>query len=61
MDRYDKALWIVFIQKTKGSFSLKNEVIYHKKSNALEPDILLNSKDNTFKVVIDAKYKPRYE
>ncbi|MEP4780702.1 MAG: restriction endonuclease, partial [Algibacter sp.] len=56
-----KLFELYLFKKLKEVFPLRNEVIYHKKFNALEPDILLNSRDNEFKVIIDAKYKPKYE
>ncbi len=56
-----KLFELYLFKKLKEVFPLRNEVIYHKKFNSLEPDILLNSKDNEFKVIIDAKYKPKYE
>lgn len=56
-----KLFELYLFKKLKEVFPLKNEVIYHEKFNSLEPDILLNSKDKLFKVIIDAKYKPRYE
>ncbi|MDO6472156.1 restriction endonuclease [Maribacter sp. 1_MG-2023] len=56
-----KLFELYLFKKLKEVFPLRNEVIYHKKFHSLEPDILLNSKCGNFKVVIDAKYKPRYE
>ena len=56
-----KLFELYLFKKLKEVFPLRNEIIYHKKFNSLEPDILLNSKDGKYKVVIDAKYKPRYE
>lgn len=56
-----KLFELYLFKKLKEVFPLRNEVLYHKKFNSLEPDILLNSKDGKHKVVIDAKYKPRYE
>jgi len=47
--------------KLKEKFPLNGEVIYHPKIKGLEPDYLLNSRDGNFKMVVDAKYKPRYE
>lgn len=47
--------------KLKKEFPKNGEVIYHPKVNGLEPDFLLKSDDGTLKMVIDAKYKPRYE
>ena len=56
-----KLFELYLFKKLKEVFPLRNEVIYHEKFHSLEPDILLNSKDNMFKVIVDAKYKPRYE
>tara|TARA_R110002049_G_scaffold12931_1_gene57167 strand:- start:2711 stop:4015 length:1305 start_codon:yes stop_codon:yes gene_type:complete len=56
-----KLFELFLFKKLKEVFPLRNEVIYHKKFNSLEPDILLKSKDNEYKVIIDAKYKPKYE
>jgi len=42
-------------------FPLPGEVLYHKKYNRQEPDFILNSQDGEFKMVVDAKYKPKYE
>ncbi|WP_010518967.1 5-methylcytosine restriction system specificity protein McrC [Croceivirga radicis] len=47
-------------KKLREIFPFKGEVTYHKKFNYLEPDYILNSKDGCFKMIIDAKYKPRY-
>jgi len=44
--------------KLKERFPLKGEIQYHKKFNGLEPDYILNA--NGHKMVVDAKYKPRY-
>lgn len=56
-----KLFELYLFKKLKEVFPLRNEVIYHKKFNSLEPDILVNTKDNQFKVIVDAKYKPKYE
>lgn len=45
----------------KKEFPLRGEVTYHKTFNRLEPDFILNSRDGHFKMVVDAKYKPKYE
>lgn len=47
--------------KLKQEFPLPDEVIYHPTVNRLELDYLVKSKDGQFKMVVDAKYKPRYE
>lgn len=56
-----KLFELYLFKKLKEIFPLRNEVIYHKKFNSLEPDILVNSKDNQYKIIVDAKYKPKYE
>tara|TARA_R110002074_G_scaffold310483_1_gene481345 strand:+ start:2298 stop:3602 length:1305 start_codon:yes stop_codon:yes gene_type:complete len=56
-----KLFELYLFKKLKEVFPLRDEIIYHKKFNSLEPDILLKSNDNQYKVIIDAKYKPRYE
>lgn len=56
-----KLFELYLFKKLKEVFPLDNEVIYHKKFNFLEPDFLLKSKDGNYKIIIDAKYKPRYE
>ncbi len=56
-----KLFELYLFKKLKEVFPLRNEAIYHKKFNSLEPDILLNSRDKKYKVIIDAKYKPKYE
>ena len=47
--------------KLKERFKEYNEVTYHKTFNYLEPDFIVNSKDGLTKMVVDAKYKPRYK
>jgi 5-methylcytosine-specific restriction enzyme subunit McrC len=47
--------------KLKERFSQHGEVTYHKKFNYLEPDFIVKSHDGSTEMVIDAKYKPRYE
>lgn len=56
-----KLFEMYLFKKLKEVFPLHNEVIYHKKFNSLEPDFLLKSKDGRYQVIIDAKYKPRYD
>lgn len=56
-----KLFELYLFKKLKEVYPKRNEVIYHKKLHSLEPDILLNSSCGNYKVVIDAKYKPRYE
>ena len=47
--------------KLKERFTGSGEIVYHKRFNGLEPDFILKSKDGKFKMVVDAKYKPRYD
>lgn len=47
--------------KLKERFPERGEVIYHKKFNYLEPDFILNSQKENYKMVVDAKYKPQYQ
>lgn len=47
--------------KLKKEFTESGEIIYHPKIDRLESDFLLKSQDGAFKMVVDAKYKPRYE
>lgn len=47
-------------KKLREVFPIKGEVKYHIRINRQEPDFVLNSNDGEFKMVIDAKYKPRY-
>ncbi len=47
-------------KKLREKFPSKGEVIYHKKFNGLEPDYLINASTNSFKMIVDAKYKPKY-
>lgn len=46
--------------KLKKVFTVPGEVIYHPSINGLEPDFLIRSRTEEFKMVVDAKYKPRY-
>ncbi len=46
--------------KLKEKFPLKDEVKYLFKSNYLELDFIINSKQHDLKMVVDAKYKPAY-
>ena len=55
-----KLFEIYIFKKLRNLFPLKGEVIYHKKFNYLEPDFILKSKDGIYKMIVDAKYKPKY-
>ena len=54
---------LYLFKKLKEVFPLKNEVMYHKTFHSLEPDILVNSMSDgkEYKIIVDAKYKPKYE
>ena len=56
-----KLFELYVFSKLKEKFTLHNEVTYHKKFNYLEPDFIVNTKDGSYKMVVDAKYKPQYE
>lgn len=56
-----KLFELYVFKKLREEFSERKEIIYHKKFHGLEPDYLLNSKSKGHKMVIDAKYKPRYK
>lgn len=47
--------------KLKEKFNGIGEIVYHKKFNCLEPDFILRSNEDKYKMVVDAKYKPRYD
>ncbi|RXG29884.1 5-methylcytosine restriction system specificity protein McrC [Leeuwenhoekiella marinoflava] len=55
-----KLFELYIYSKLKERFSGYKEVTYHKKFNYLEPDFILNTNDGKVKMVVDAKYKPRY-
>jgi len=55
-----KLFELYVFKKLRAVFPNKGEVIYHQKVNRQEPDFILCSKDDVFKMVVDAKYKPRY-
>ncbi|WP_291149209.1 5-methylcytosine restriction system specificity protein McrC [Flavobacterium sp. UBA7680] len=46
--------------KLKEIFPLRGEVKYHFATNYQELDFIINSKDKNYQMVVDAKYKPRY-
>ena len=56
-----KLFELYIYSKLRQLFPNKGEVIYHKKYNYLEPDFIVNSPINNYKIVVDAKYKPQYE
>lgn len=55
-----KLFELYIYSKLKKTFTLPGEVIYHPSINGLEPDFLIRSRTEEFKMVVDAKYKPRY-
>lgn len=54
-----KLFELYVFKKLKEKFSGSREVTYHLKTNYQELDFIIKSGD--FKVVVDAKYKPRYK
>jgi len=56
-----KLFELYVFSKLKERFTQHNEVTYHKTFNYTEPDFIINSNDGQFKMVVDAKYKPRYK
>lgn len=47
--------------KLKERFPLAGEVKHQVKTNYQELDFIINSKDNKYQMVVDAKYKPQYK
>jgi 5-methylcytosine-specific restriction enzyme subunit McrC len=56
-----KLFELYVLGKLVDKFPISGEVIYNKRYNYLIPDYLINSKDGKYKMVVDAKYKPRYD
>jgi len=56
-----KLFELYVFSKLKERFNHHKEVTYHKKFNYLEPDFIVNSKDKSCIMVVDAKYKPQYQ
>lgn len=56
-----KLFELYVFKKLKDIFPKNGEVQYHKKVYHQEPDFILNSNDGKYKMVIDAKYKPKYD
>lgn len=56
-----KLFELYVFSKLKERFLHHQEVKYHKFFNYLQPDFILKSKDGLYKMVVDAKYKPRYQ
>ena len=55
-----KLFELYVFSKLKEVFPQRGEVVYQKKVFYRELDYLLKSKDERYKLVIDAKYKPQY-
>ena len=55
-----KLFELYVFSKLKEVFPKRGEVVYQKKVFYRELDYLLKSKDDRYKMVIDAKYKPQY-
>jgi len=55
-----KLFELYVFSKLKERFPKPNEVTYHKKFNFLEPDYIIKSENGGCKMIVDAKYKPRY-
>lgn len=56
-----KLFELYVFKKLKEVFPNNSEVLYHKSFNRQEPDFILKSLDGKYKMVVDAKYKPRLE
>jgi 5-methylcytosine-specific restriction enzyme subunit McrC len=56
-----KLFELYVLGKLIDKFPSHGEVIYNKHYNFLIPDYLIKSKDGKCKMVVDAKYKPRYD
>lgn len=55
-----KLFELYVFSKLKERFTNHKEVIYHKTFNYLEPDFIVNTNDGLTKMIVDAKYKPKY-
>jgi 5-methylcytosine-specific restriction enzyme subunit McrC len=56
-----KLFELYVFSKLKDRFDHHKEVTYHQKFNYLEPDFIVKTNDGLTKMVVDAKYKPRYK
>ncbi len=56
-----KLFELYVFSKLKERFPRPNEVTYHKLFRSQEPDFIVNSLDNQCKMIVDAKYKPKYQ
>ncbi len=56
-----KLFELYVFSKLKERFTKHKEVTYHKKFNYLEPDFIVKTNDDSYKMVVDAKYKPQYQ
>jgi 5-methylcytosine-specific restriction enzyme subunit McrC len=55
-----KLFELYVFKKLREIFGNHKEVQYHLKANRQELDFLIKSKDDEYMMVVDAKYKPRY-
>ncbi len=56
-----KLFELYVLGKLIDKFPISGEVIYNKRYNYLIPDYLIKSMNGKYKMVVDAKYKPRYD
>jgi 5-methylcytosine-specific restriction enzyme subunit McrC len=56
-----KLFELYVFKKLKEVFPNNGEVQYHLKASRRELDFLINSNNNEYKMVVEAKYKPQYE
>lgn len=56
-----KLFELYVFKQLKSIFPLPKEVKYHQKMHYQEPDFIVNSKTRGIQLVVDAKYKPKYE
>ena len=56
-----KLFELFVFSKLKERFPLHNEVTYHQYFNRLQPDFIIKTRDGSIKMVVDAKYKPKYK
>lgn len=56
-----KLFELYVLGKLIDKFPITGEVIYNKPYNYLIPDFLIKSNDGKHRMVVDAKYKPRYD
>jgi 5-methylcytosine-specific restriction enzyme subunit McrC len=56
-----KLFELYVFKRLREIFPKQNEVFYHEKMHYQELDFLIKSEDREYLMVVDAKYKPRYE